>query len=130
MIALTGPTNAKPGTDTFIQRGAVFTRMRIVHTVGSITSKLTLGAHAQRGYSIIVVCLSVCLSVCLCVDAYSGTTGYEERYQRLRNYANLKICEAETTAFEGAGLRRPTPRPFEAQEVITEGVYRLPHAIY
>jgi hypothetical protein len=26
------------------------------------------------------VCLSVCLSVCLCVDAYSGTTGYEAAY--------------------------------------------------
>ena len=36
---------------------------------------------------------SVCLSVCVCVDAYSGTTGYEvanEQYQRLQNYANLK----------------------------------------
>ena len=33
----------------------------------------------------------------VCVDAYSGTTGYEvanERYQRLQNYANLKIYEA------------------------------------
>ena len=35
----------------------------------------TLGAHVQRGVQF--VCLSVCLSVCLCVDAYSGTTGYE-----------------------------------------------------
>ena len=88
--------------------------------------------------------------MCVCVDAYSGTTGYEvanERYQRLQNYANLNIYEAETTAFEryavktsqkanmhnSAGLPRtdrPTPRPVEAQEVTTEGVYRLPHAIY
>ena len=46
-----------------------------------------------------VVGLSVCQSVCVCVcvDAYSGTTGYEvanERYQRLQNYANLNIYEA------------------------------------
>ena len=37
---------------------------------------------------------SVCLSVRLSVDPYSGTTRYEaahERYQRLQNYANLKI---------------------------------------
>ena len=31
--------------------------------------------------------------VCVCVNAYSGTTGYEAvyyRYQRLQNYASLK----------------------------------------
>ena len=52
-------------------------------------SYLTLGVHAQRGARVTVVGLSVCL----CVDAYSGTTGYEAaywRYQRLQNYASLK----------------------------------------
>ena len=46
----------------------------------------------SEGYSSRSVCLSVRLRVC--VDAYSRTTGYEvanERYQRLQNYANLKI---------------------------------------
>ena len=50
---------------------------------------LTLGACAAR---VTVVVLSVCVCVWVCVDAYSGTTGYEvanERYQRLQNYANL-----------------------------------------
>ena len=48
---------------------------------------------------------------------------------------------SETSAFERyacekanihnrAGADRPTPCTLEAQEVTTEGVYRLPHAIY
>ena len=92
--------------------------------------------------------------MCVCVDAYSGTTGYEvanERYQRLQNYIREPENQLgdfpETTAFERyavktsekanmhnrAGLPRtdrPTPRTLEAQEVTTEGVYRLPHAVY
>ena len=90
--------------------------------------------------------------MCVCVDAYSGTTGYEvanERYQRFQNYANLKNLGdfPERTAFERyavktsekanmhnhAGLPRtdlPTSGTLEAQEVTTEGVCRLPHAIY
>ena len=60
----------------------------LVSWVGSV--------HAQRGLQ----CL-VCLSVC--VDAYSGTTGYEaayERYQWLQNYAKLKQNNfPETTVF-------------------------------
>ena len=52
-----------------------------------------LPARAAR---VTVVGLSVCRSVCVCV-CVDGTTGYEvanERYQRLQNYANLKIYEA------------------------------------
>ena len=65
----------------------------------------------------------------------------------LREPENLRGDFPETTLFEryavktsqkanihnSAGLPRtdrPTPRPLEAQEVTTEGVYRLPHAIY
>ena len=36
-------------------------------------------------------------SVCLCVDACSGTTGYEaayEQYQRVQNYTSLKNIQA------------------------------------
>ena len=88
------------------------------------------------------------MSVCLSVDAYSGITGYgvaNERYHELREPGELGDFP-ETTAFERytvkthekanmhnhAGLSlpdRPTPRTLEAQEVTTEGVYRLPHSL-
>ena len=47
-----------------------------------LLANLTLGAHAQRGWS-----------VCLFVDDYSRTTGYEaayERYQQLQCYKGMK----------------------------------------
>ena len=85
----------------------------------------------------------------MCVDAYSRTTGYEvanERYQQLQNYADLKIMiflkrlrsRYDVKTIEKANMHihaglprtdRPTPRILEAQEVTTEGVYRLSHAI-
>ena len=38
----------------------------------------------------VTVCLSVCLSVCLCVDAYSGTTGYEAAYELYKRIPDIK----------------------------------------
>ena len=61
------------------------------HWVSSVL--LTLGAHAQRGYSSRSVCLCVCVCVCVCVYDYSRTTGYEaayERYKQLQCYKGKK----------------------------------------
>ena len=55
------------------------------------------------------VCVSLCPSVCLlpAILALHGSRRAHERYQRIQNYANLKI--PETTAFESEKLpRSPT----------------------
>ena len=51
---------------------------------------------------------------------FPETTAFERYVVRTSEKANM---------LNRAGLPRP-PRTLEAQEVTTEGVYRLPHAIY
>ena len=98
--------------------------------------------------TMVFVALKSHRSLCVC-DAYSGTTGYEvanKRYQRLKNYANLKndwaiflkrlrsrdmpLTSEKANMHNRAGLPLTDRPTLEAQEVTTEGVYRLPHAIY
>ena len=84
---------------------------------------LTLGAHAQRGF--------LCLSVCLSVDDYSRTTGYEaayERYQQLQCYKGTKNNVgdfAETTAFERYGVKTS-----EKANMHNQLAYRYSHRRY
>ena len=93
----------------FINRGVLsiyFLHHPSEHPNGELeehSGKLTLGAHAQRGYCTWSVCLFVCLFVCLSVYDYSRTTGYEAVYERASVLQGQeKWCGdfAKTTAFD------------------------------
>ena len=43
---------------------------------------------------------SVCLCVCLCVNAYSGTTGYEAAYKRNQQLQNHKWVKNKKAVFQ------------------------------
>ena len=97
----------------------------------------------SEGYSSRSVC--VCVStLILALQATRRPISDIPTASELREPENKLGGFPETAAFERyavktsekanmhtrAGLPRPTPRTLEAQEVTTEGVHRLPHAIY
>ena len=58
----------------------------------SLNSNYVINPRRACAARVTVLGLSLCLSVCLCVDAYSGTTGYEaayELYKRVQIYEGL-----------------------------------------
>ena len=102
---------------------------------------------------VVVLSVSVCVCVCVCVStlilALQGTRWPISDTNGFRTTRTSKLLGdfPERTAFERyavktsekanmhnrAGLPRtdlPAPRTLKAQEVTTEGVRRLPHAIY
>ena len=75
--------------------------------------------------------LSVCLSVCLCVDAYSGTTGYEsayELYKRVQIYEGLKGDSLETTAFGRYGMKTSEKGHYANDYSLTAALLQRPLA--
>ena len=93
-----------------------------------------------------VVGLSVCVCVCRRLFWHYRLQGGLLAIPTASEPENLLGDFPETTTFERYALKtsqkanmhnraglprtdRPTPRTLEAQEVTTEGVYRLPHAV-
>ena len=118
---------------------------------GSLPLLLTLGAHAQRGlqYLGLSVCLSVCLSFCVSVTQHLTSPMFfrltnDTTYLTGNEGQNFCGDFPETTAFERYAVKTSEkanclislglPRPdllalctLGAQEVTTNGMYRLPH---
>ena len=101
----------------------------------------------SEGYSSRSVCVSVCVSpLILALQATRWPMSDTNGFKTTRTWKNIRrfswndgvreICREKSekaNMHNRAGLPRtdlPTPRTLEAQEVTTEGVYRLPHAIY
>ena len=100
---------------------------------------ITLGAHAQRGYSSWVVCL--CLSVTLHLTSrvfFRLTKDTTYQATKVRNFERFSLkllcCKASARKSQYANTQRAYRGLIdrvlsEAPEVATQGVYRLSHAI-